>query len=260
MEIEKKKQKHSACDPRLIYYSDFYDLGALINKNWETFKTAFGEKKEIELFLGILENYRNSNSHGRELLTYQKYLAIGLAGEIRNRITKFRSMQDTGESYFPRIDSIHDNYGNSWIAGGTTVRNVRTLREGDKLEFVVSATDPQGGILKFRLLNCEWQQDNHLQLILDNKHIGKSRNFYITIISDREYHAHEGFDDLAGFRYQILPNVSKLSDSIGFSEQLQMSDAEIESSNLITVENEMVLPEQNPSLIKRISKWIKSFG
>ena len=171
LEAEKKKQRFSTCDPRLIYYSDFYDLGNILKKNWEIFCVAFGEKREIEVFLGLLENYRNSNAHGRELLTYQKHLAIGMSGEIRNRITKFRSMEETGESYFPRIESVHDNYGNSWKIGDGTVRTGSTLRVGDLIEFVVSATDPEGEQINYRLSYNDWQLDNHLQILLTHSHI-----------------------------------------------------------------------------------------
>ncbi|UOQ97319.1 Swt1 family HEPN domain-containing protein [Hymenobacter sp. 5317J-9] len=207
LEVEKKKQRYSTCDPRIIYYSDFYDLGNILGKNWELFKSAFGEKKELDVFLGILENCRNSNAHGRELLSYQKHLAIGIAGEIRNRITKFRSMEETGESYFPRLESVHDNYGNSWKIGESAVVRTKTvLRVGDILEFIVSATDPQGERLEYIIWGKDWQDSSNLQLELTNRYVSLDTSILIVIRSKREFHASiDGTDDSMMFKYQVLP-------------------------------------------------------
>ncbi|GAB3870748.1 hypothetical protein GCM10028824_19750 [Hymenobacter segetis] len=208
LEIENKKQKHSSCDPRLIYYSDFYDLRNMLNKNWDIFSAALGEKKEVDALLGMLENYRNSNAHGRELLTYQKHLVVGITGEIRNRITKFRSMQETGADYFPRIESVHDNYGNSWkVDEYGIVRTGKLLREGDVLEYIVSATDPQGEELEYSIRHNEWQKSRVLQLTILKEHIGLGTKIYISIRSTREYHANKsGDDDSVIFKYDVLPN------------------------------------------------------
>lgn len=205
LEVEKKKRRYSSCDPRLIYYSDFYDLDNILKKNWDLFSAAFGERKEVEVFLKILEDYRNANAHGRELLTYQKHLAVGVTGEIRNRITKFRSMQETGESYFPRIESIHDNYGNSWKVGDMSVRTGLILREGDLLEFVVSANDPQDGQIQYAINSREWKSENHLQMVLTKSDIRHELSVGVFIRSERDYHASDGYDDGVLFKYQVLP-------------------------------------------------------
>lgn len=59
----------------------------------------------MEVFLTELEKLRDPEAHRRELMPHQKALAYGISGEIRTQITRFRSEQDTGESYFPRIES-----------------------------------------------------------------------------------------------------------------------------------------------------------
>ena len=206
LESEKKKQRFSTCDSRPIYYSDFYDLRNLLQKNWEIFHPALGDKRETDVFLGLLENYRNSSAHGRELLTYQKHLAIGIAGEFRNRITKFRSMQETGESYFPRIESVHDNYGNSWkIGDNQRLMTKNVLREGDFLEFVVSAIDPQGELLEY-CVGGEWQEGNVLQLELSSENIGLKISIVTRVKSKRNYHAIDNrIDAFVTFCYDVLP-------------------------------------------------------
>src|SRR5690606_10696484 len=109
-----EKKRIGINDTRIIYYADFYDLKTIISKNWEKcFKDVFNDKKQFELFYSILEEFRNPDAHRRELLPYQKNLAIGISGEIRSQITSFFSKMDTGESYYPRIEFAQDSLGNS---------------------------------------------------------------------------------------------------------------------------------------------------
>ena len=70
-------------DNRLIYYADFYDLMTIIHKNWsDIFVNVFRKKKEIEVLLDYLEQYRNADAHRRELLPHQKHFIVGIAGEL----------------------------------------------------------------------------------------------------------------------------------------------------------------------------------
>lgn len=58
-------------------------------------------------------------------------------------IMRHRSQLDEVAGYFPRFESVRDNLGNIWVAGGgkTVVTNM-TIRPGDTLEFCATASDP----------------------------------------------------------------------------------------------------------------------
>ena len=102
---EEKTQTTGVVEERLIYYADFYDLKTILFKRWEQdFKIVFGKRKELEVWLETLEDLRNPDAHRRELLPHQKHLAIGICGEIRTRIIRYRSKMETSEDYFPRIE------------------------------------------------------------------------------------------------------------------------------------------------------------
>ena len=45
---EQKRLNGNEIDNRLLYYSDFYDLKTIIDKNWDIFKSIFKDKKEID--------------------------------------------------------------------------------------------------------------------------------------------------------------------------------------------------------------------
>jgi hypothetical protein len=110
-ESEEKRQKAGACDERLIYYADFYDLKTILQKHWRLFSEALGEFKTVEVWLTVLEKLRDPDAHRRELLPHQKDLILGISGELRTRIARYRSSQETAEAYYPRIEFAADNLG-----------------------------------------------------------------------------------------------------------------------------------------------------
>ncbi len=214
-EIEKKRQESGARDERLIYYADFYDLKTIFKKHWDLFSSALGDLKTFEVWLSEMEKLRDPDAHRRELLPHQKHLILGLSGEIRTKITKYRSSQETSDSYYPRIEFASDNLGNSWKPGGYgKVRSGTFLRPGDVLEYVVSATDPLGGPLQLRyalaLMNeaircSKWTSEKSFTFKVTDKCVGKHFIVYIHIRSSRKFHALKDWDDQVAFEYEVLP-------------------------------------------------------
>lgn len=214
--IEEKRQEAGVVEERLIYYADFYDLRTILKKHWSgDFSEAFGEWKTMEVWLTELEKLRDPDAHRRELLPHQQYLVLGISGEIRTRIVRFRSKQETSESYFPRIESVRDNFGNIWTIDNLThsVPTDMNLREGDTIEFVVTASDPFGDSLQYGILSeraINWQDSNVLSMVLERQHIGRNVKLSILIRSHRDYHAARPFDDHVDFWYNVLPAKSRL--------------------------------------------------
>lgn len=209
-EIEVKRQDTGTVEERLIYYADFYDLNTILKKNWTSeFSKVFGEWKTLEVYLNVLEKYRDVEAHRRELLPHQKDLVKGICGEIRNNLIRYRSKKETGEDYFPRIESVRDNFGNLWVQG--EIKDVFTkiiLRPEDILDFVVTASDPQGSELKYCITaDCRfnWQEENNLRILITEKHIGINSGYDLFIKSSRDYHSSGLYDDNVTFFYTVLP-------------------------------------------------------
>ena len=205
-------------EPRLIYYSDIYDLKPLIKNNWDHgFSDVFGKLKETEVLLDLLENYRNPEAHRRELLPYQKHLAIGICGKIRSDVTRYFSEMETGDSYYPRIESIQDNLGNTWSIGERNpLLTGNILRPGDQLQFKVAATDPMGEMLKFTVLpmalpyEFEWTEVGDFDLTIKKNFVQEKLWISIAVKSLREFHATSAVglgkvDDVVKFGYEVLP-------------------------------------------------------
>ncbi len=212
-ENEQRRQEGGVVEPRIIYYADFYDLGTILKKNWEKFTPALGDLKTIEVYLGELEKMRDAEAHGRDLLPHQKKLAIGIAGEIRTRLIRFRSKQETSEDYFPRIESVRDSIGNVWTPETGDGHNRFTkhiLRPGDVIDFVVIASDPQGEELDYRLavdhdFSKQWQSSNVFRVTIDERHISTLFSVQLQIKSRRAHHAMKSYDDGVQFTYTVLP-------------------------------------------------------
>lgn len=205
---EPKKLHGEITETRLVYYSDFNDLVTIIEKNWhEDFKEVFPDQEIVVVFLKTLKSLRNSDSHRRELLTHQQHLVLGISGYLRSQIVRYRSKMETPEDIFPRIESIRDNYGSIWVPGeNKSVETGLILRVGDYLEFIVTATDPNGGTLYYGLHpSYNWQTSNIIQIPITVNHIQRNQYFLVSIKNNQPYRANGNLDDCVSFSYQILP-------------------------------------------------------
>lgn len=210
---EAKRQEAGAVDERLIYYADFYDLRSILNKHWTHFAPALGDKKTMDVWLDELEKLRDPDAHRRELLPHQKHLVIGVSGEIRNRLIKYRSKQETAQDCFPRIESARDSLGNIWTPQSPSaflhcVDTKTTLRPGDVVDYVVTARDPLGAKLRYGMSvrgPIKWQDVAEFTVRIAQEHIAASLGVFLYVASPRAYHAKSGHDDEMTFLYTVLP-------------------------------------------------------
>ena len=209
--VEERRQKLGAVEERLLYYADFYDLETILGKHWHRFFEALGKEKRFMVFLREMGRLRDPDAHRRELLPHQKHMLLGIAGDIRTRIVRYRSKRETSEDYYPRIESARDSLGNIYTLGKSVSLNTGyRLRVGDCLEFVIAATDPLGEPLEYRLnvggtVTIPWQGRHSMQLTIAERHVRKRLAVVLQVRSQREYHAKMHYDDRVIFNYEVLP-------------------------------------------------------
>lgn len=213
---EQRRQEAGVVDERLLYYADFYDLKTILKKHWQgDFSDALGEWRRFEVLFDELARYRDPDAHRRELLPHQQSLVLGIAGDIGSRLIRWRSRRETADDCFPRIESARDSLGNLWIPskGVPDLLTGTTLRPGDKIDFVVTARDPEDLPLEYRLkkegggedTQTEWQASGVFSFEVKEAHIGKLY-IYLQIRSPRSYHAlAASYDDYVIFYYSVLP-------------------------------------------------------
>lgn len=220
-QIEDQK-KYNRCDPRLVYYADFYDLKTILKKNWEYgLSNVFGNLKEMEVFLDVLGDLRNPDAHRRELLPYQKHLILGMGGHIKTSISRYYSVMETRDSYYSRIESIQDSLGNTWSLGDRNPYLTNCIvRPVDNIQFQVSAFDPSDGKISYGLFpvamphSVTWNTDGSFDFTFEYNHVGDVLWIFIAVKNDREFHAKNEVglgkvDDVVKFGYEVLPPRTK---------------------------------------------------
>jgi hypothetical protein len=139
----------------------------------------------MEVWMSELEKLRDPDAHRRELLPHQKHLILGIAGEIRSRLIRYRSKKETSEDYYPRIESARDSLGNIKTYGDDSGPNTgMRLRVGDAIDFVITATDPLGEPLQYaiyKFIYTEWQDSNVISLKLTEQNVQKDFSVLIVI-------------------------------------------------------------------------------
>jgi len=200
----------------LLSYASFEDLKTILQKNWSgPFSEALGDWGTTEVWLDELERMRAPDAQRRELLPHQKHLAIGIAGELRTRLVRYRSKRETAADSFPRIESVRDSLGNLWTASDPSadLRQLDTkavLRAGDEIDFVITAHDPEDGALEYRVSRGQgkWTEASTLSYRFTEQDIAENVWVELMMRSKRPHHAKTVFDDAVTFGYRVLPRGS----------------------------------------------------
>jgi len=92
---EKRKDDEGIQKPEVvsdfpIAYAEFSDLGKLLDKNKDQFKSIFKKWEEFWIHYKTCEKLRNIIKHHRDLSPTQYHLLIGIAGEIENKVNFWR--------------------------------------------------------------------------------------------------------------------------------------------------------------------------
>jgi HEPN superfamily Swt1-like protein len=215
---EAKQRDATVAEERLIYYSDFTDLGPIIKRHWELFKACLDDQRTFLVYMERLEDFRNAPMHSRALVPFEQALVEGMTGEIRNKVTIYRSQVEEVDRHFPRMEFARDSFGNVADPNQGLTKTGITLYPGDKVVFECAGWDPLGQPLKWTLqtlpgttrlpgsplLECEGPGARFAWDVTE-ANIAASCFVVINLMSDRSWHRTAGRDDQANFIYAVLP-------------------------------------------------------
>jgi Swt1-like HEPN len=216
---EAKKRDGTTTEQRLLHYSDFTDLAPIIKKHWELFKPCLGDRKTFDVYMHRLDEFRNAPMHSRALVPFEGALAEGMAGEIRNKVTIYRTGRDPVDRHFPRIEYVRDSLGNvaTNILPPSPVTDILqtglTLYPGDEISFECSGWDPEDGPLKWTmqllpggqpLVEEQGRQVSFMWRVTE-ANISAQTFVRVRLISDRPWHRTTDNDDMKTFTYTVLP-------------------------------------------------------
>lgn len=205
-----------------LEYSETYELIEIAGAHWEPLATALGKQRRILPLLEHFERVRNTASHSRDLVTFERGLMSGIAGEIKNKVTIHMTTQDPAGEFYPRIESVVDGFGTS-ISLETPVTELSgsampytVLHPGDTVTFRCAGSDPHGRRLEWTLKSTrrEFQRlvadaDSTVELTwhVEDQDIVESvaAEVYMSV-EGADYHRANGFDHRAYIMYRVRPD------------------------------------------------------
>lgn len=228
---EKKRRAGTLLPESLIEYTNLCDLVEILDGNWPKFAGVFRDKGRTIELLRAADDLRNAVAHSRPLLPYEQCLLSGIAGDIRNQVTIFRTKMASAGQYYPLIEDLTDGHG---LSGYDTIDglNLRTpmlrLDVGTILTFSGSAAVPEGKRVAWYLdssLDSRYSfireeangslvasgDDVRFDMPITEKHVTERMTLRIRIISDSKYHRHSSsesglpYDDERFFIYAVNP-------------------------------------------------------
>ena len=201
-----------------LEYSQFFELRAIADRDWEPLAECLGKKAETMPLLKRFDRMRDSVAHSRDLLPFEQDLLSGIAGEIRNKVTIYMSTRDPSGEYYPRIESVMDSYGHSILNPDPnrieTKRTELVLQPGTTVSFTCRGTDPSGRLLDWSLdifygvTVLATATGNEAELIwnVSDSHVMEDLEVTVRLAThDAKYHRNGSYDQSCGFRYRIIP-------------------------------------------------------
>lgn len=216
-EAETKRRPSVVPSRNLLDYAELYELRKVIEhqSRWPLFKDVFHNRKRFQVWMDHLESYRNPTMHSRDLLPHEASLLRGIAGEIRNLITRARVETDELDQHFARIERVRDSFGHEATADDPHVRTDLTLRPGDVVTFTCEGFDPTGAELHW------WWHVSHgaswpeheaesdvIEWEVSDGDVAANAHFNVYLIADRKHHRNGSSDGHVMFRYRVLPRGS----------------------------------------------------
>lgn len=217
LEEERKRRAPAKVPSELTAYMHLYELRKVIEKTWQEFSSALGEKKEFVVLMDKVEDFRNAPAHSRELLPHERSLLDGIAGTVRTQVTMYVSSQDPDNRHYPIIESIRDSFGNEPTSESMKfnplVETGLMLQVGTVVEFDARGWDPQGRDLTWRWGVPSTTSDspsvsgNEVHFIWSptEDNVGAGCFLTVDMLSSGRYHRGAGVDHSVIFRYSVEP-------------------------------------------------------
>lgn len=187
---------------------------------------GFDSKARTKLWIEALEDVRNAIAHSRPLLQFERELAAGVSGQLRNQITIYRTSKEPANQHYPVIESVRDRFGqpslppHSYFGDRTLVR----LDVGDVLSFDCTGSDQRGRDLEWALYGLVNDLDGEVEIasaqgasavlswMVAENFVGESKLFRVRLraVGARHFRYQDGwpvvsYDDQASFAYAVNP-------------------------------------------------------
>lgn len=221
-EEQKTRQRRGVAEtdwPGLTY-ANMYDLVAIAKTYRSDLEPAL---KDAHPLLVRMEKLRNTTAHSRPLVTFERELLSGIAGQIRNQVTLYMSSQDPAGEIYPRIESAVDCFGHRLTGWDGPIGEIfegkvtgAIVHPGDRVQVTVTGTDAQDRPLEWELITPAGTHaasavsasgtEAQLEWEVADADVGEAVPIHIHMrAKDAKYHRANGFDHRAYFEYIVRP-------------------------------------------------------
>ena len=180
-------------EKRIIFYSNFEDLGFIIEKNWAKFSPVLIDKNRFIVFFNEVIQFKKTVNSGKELIKSQENLLSGIVMDLKNTITIYTNKNSLKDDYFIAINKISDNLGTSWVSSDSEKQKKPILKVGDEYELLVEANDPKDRKIEYQLFHFTGslrikQESNRFNFKIDKTLISQNTMLIIkAFTSDSDY-------------------------------------------------------------------------
>lgn len=205
-----------------LTYANMYDLIEIAKKHWDPLSPALNKKAGTLPLLERFEQLRNPTAHSRTLLTFERELLSGIAGQIRNQVTLYMSSRDEVGNYYPRIEAVLDCFGHRLDGQDRPTGEIfdsqntdTVLRPGDRVQFTATGFDVHDRPLVWTLHLPRGRQEStesapgsaaELQWRVEDGDVGETVTVEIFMSAkDSKYQRFNNFDHRAYFTYVVRP-------------------------------------------------------
>jgi hypothetical protein len=224
---EALREKHAAEEKRrdgvsvsqdLLDYTEAYHLESLILKHWDKTGPILKDKKRTEVYLNLMLDVRNTIAHARPVVPFERHMLAGIAGQVQNLISRYRSESETADAYYASINYVRDSFGDEGTrGGGGELQPRKRLKVGQVVTFECSATDPYdrdiawdftlfGPSRAVPLGNADGATTT-FEWAVDSQHYGEGCRLTIAMGNNSPYKRNVGNDDTVSFYYDVSPPV-----------------------------------------------------
>ncbi|MGE2733120.1 hypothetical protein [Mycolicibacterium vaccae] len=217
---EDKRRDGVSVSQDLLDYTEAYHLKSLVLKHWEKTGPILDDKKRAEVYLDAMLDVRNTIAHARPVVPHERQLLAGIAGQIQNLISVYRSGSETADAYYASINHVRDSFGVEGCRGGVGNHHERKrLRIGQVIEFEFSATDPHDREIEwtFDFYDKSRSKPGHLGMALGpsgtfiwtvgKEEVGEQIDVWASIANESQYQRNGKFDDRVCIGYSVNPPV-----------------------------------------------------
>lgn len=205
-----------------LEYSELYELIGIAKKHWEPLAPALGKQAKVVTLLEHFERVRNTASHSRDLMPFERDLMSGISGEIRNKVTLHMTSTAPDGDPYPRIESAVDSFGDA-IEIRPKLQEIAGISErglivnpGDSITFTCTGIDARGRDLEWQLRShgsdasdsAKAPSGHPVELTWDvqESEVSESAGVNIQMLATgARYHRAGSFDHRVIFTYRVRP-------------------------------------------------------